>query len=202
MGVPSFFAFLRNKFTGIVTDVEVDTSSPLDSSSQLQKRPFDCDNLYLDLNGVIHTCVNVPEPQTEQQWMGKVTAYLDHLIHIAQPKELIFLALDGVAPRAKMNQQRARRFVSARERAQAAEAAKARTSKREADDMKVDPGASFDSNSITPGTPFMLRLGELLAAFVKQRTVSKHPDWAGRTVILSDSSSPGEGEHKIIAFIR
>lgn len=59
--------------------------------------------------------------------------------------QVMFLAVDGVAPRAKMNQQRSRRFRSAKE---------AEVNEKKARDRgeELPSEARFDSNCITPGT--------------------------------------------------
>ena len=87
--------------------------------------------------------------------MSKVFAYLDHIFRMVRPRRLLYMAIDGVAPRAKMNQQRSRRFKSARE----AEKMRAEALAKGEPEPKGEP---FDSNCITPGTPFMARLSEHL----------------------------------------
>jgi 5'-3' exonuclease len=54
------------------------------------------------------------------------------------------MAVDGVAPRAKMNQQRSRRFRTAKE-------AKELREKAERKGEKLPAEKAFDSNCITPG---------------------------------------------------
>ena len=56
-----------------------------------------------------------PPPETEDDMNLAVTYYLERVFAAARPRKLLFMAIDGVAPRAKMNQQRARRFRSAQE---------------------------------------------------------------------------------------
>jgi 5'-3' exoribonuclease 1 len=104
------------------------------------------------------------------------------------------VAIDGVAPRAKMNQQRSRRFKAARDLEESRAQAVAR-----GEDLPKDE--VFDSNCITPGTKFMAEISENLKFLLRKR-VKEDPSWQGLKVILSGHERPGEGEHKIVEFIR
>ena len=66
-----------------------------------------------------------------------------------------YLALDGVAPRAKMNQQRSRRFMAVRE------SSSRRPSALDSAAGEDDGDGKFDHNAITPGTEFMQQLGRV-----------------------------------------
>ena len=120
--------------------------------------------------------------------------YIEHLFGKIKPKQLFFMAIDGVAPRAKMNQQRARRFRTALD----AERAREKAIKAGAEMPKESP---FDSNCITPGTEFMARLTQQLKYFISKKA-SEDSDWQGVEVVLSGHEVPGEGEHKIMEYIR
>lgn len=142
---------------------------PIDVSSS-NPNGIEFDNLYVDMNNIVHPCCH-PEgqaqPPTEGHMMLDIFKYMDRLMSTVRPRRLVYLAIDGVAPRAKMNQQRSRRFRAAQESAEKAEKVAARLKEMVAAGMKIPTATDpFDSNSITPGTEFMGRLSEALQYYV------------------------------------
>ena len=92
---------------------------PLPQPHSAPLSTFACRNLFLDTNGIIHSGTHPPGGEIihdEAQIFANMHAILDRIVALANPKDLLFIAVDGVAPRAKINQQRARRFVAARDR--------------------------------------------------------------------------------------
>lgn len=65
-----------------------------------------------------------PAPETEEEMMVEIFKYTERVVNMVRPRRLLFMAIDGVAPRAKMNQQRSRRFRSAQEAQEKEEARK------------------------------------------------------------------------------
>ncbi|WAQ88383.1 hypothetical protein PtA15_9A510 [Puccinia triticina] len=158
-------------------------SSTIVAIQALQRPILKCDSTFSPRNFFL----------TEPEIFSGIFAALEHLFTLAKPRRLFFLAVDGVAPRAKMNEQRSRRF-------KAAQATDAMMKRRLEYHRRSDP-ISFDSNCITPGTPFMARLHEQLKYFINKK-VSEDPTWQTVQVILSGHDVPGEGEHKIMEYIR
>lgn len=134
------------------------------------------------MNGIIHMCSHPDDNNphfriTEERIFKDIFHYIEVLFRMIRPQKLFFMAVDGVAPRAKMNQQRGRRFRSAKE-----------ADKMEAEALKkgekLPTEARFDSNCITPGTEFMARLHEQLQYFINEK-ISHDILWQKCTVVLS-----------------
>lgn len=131
-------------------------------------------HLYLDFNGFIHGSLHKLKDQemdiNEKNILKQCCEDLKEIVEIIQPKKSLYIAIDGVAPKAKMMQQRYRRYKSSLE------------------------SKEWDTNAITPGTEFMKKLARKLKIFSKK--------FGLETLIISDASIPGEGEHKILQYMK
>ena len=152
-------------------------------------------HLYLDFNGGIYQVIR-DEIKTEEALIIHAVDYLETICKIIPNLELIYIAIDGVCPRAKMEQQRQRRFHSI--------CRKNRSTKiNEMFGSNIDKSSvnnSIDTNMITPGTRFMYNLSDA----IKQRISDKDSFFKTNNVhiIFSDSSIPQEGEHKLLHHIK
>ncbi|KAL4795368.1 XRN 5'-3' exonuclease N-terminus-domain-containing protein [Aspergillus venezuelensis] len=217
MGVPALFRWLSKKYPKIISSVieeqpyEVNGETiPVDATGP-NPNGEEMDNLYLDMNGIVHPCTHPegkPPPANEQEMMIEIFKYTDRVVNMVRPRKLLMIAVDGVAPRAKMNQQRARRFRSAQEAREQDEKKQEFQKLLAKQNGDKDQGLqeeviqkTWDSNVITPGTPFMDILAASLRYWIAYK-LNTDPAWEKMKIIISDATVPGEGEHKIMEFIR
>ena len=169
MGIPCFYSYIVKNHNKIIHEFMKIT-----------------DNLYIDSNSIIYDCVNQLDinPKSdnyENLLIQLIIKRLQSLISFVAPKKKCLIAFDGVAPLAKLNQQRCRRFKSSYEK-----------TIMNVIGEKTDTN-KWDTTAITPGTKFMKKLS---ASIYKNFSNNKIE------YILSCSDKIGEGEHKIYEFIR
>lgn len=177
MGIPQYFRSITQKFPAII-DHNVPT----------------CSRLFLDLNCAIHQCTNnilqmnqvLTKEAIEKDIVNHTIEYISKISTYIKPTDLLFIAIDGIPPRAKIVQQRKRRFVSSWRDALI------NKKKRESHTVFTD----WDRNAITPGTKFMNYLSDELHHYFDQAEKYSFK------VILSDSNEAGEGEAKILDYIK
>jgi 5'-3' exoribonuclease 2 len=90
MGVPSFFRWIVQKYPKVTSQCKEDSPKvvkdiilPLDATRP-NPNGSEYDNLYLDMNGIIHPCThpeNKPAPKTEDEMYLEIFKYvfLHHL---------------------------------------------------------------------------------------------------------------------------
>lgn len=83
--MPKFFRWLTERY-------------PLTQDKLTESSSVDIDNLYLDMNGIIHNCTHANEARvdaSEPEMIRKCFLYIERLVRIADPKKVLFMAIDG-----------------------------------------------------------------------------------------------------------
>ena len=193
MGVPGFFAWLWKKYKS--TNF-VFSRSP--KYAHMQHLIKNISRLYLDTNCAIHpVCFKILAENKDfndynklhDKMIKEVIEYIDYLFNYTQPTDLFYISIDGVAPSAKLKQQRSRRFKSIKDK-QLFDSIKRKHNK---------PVDKFWTNScITPGTKFMVLLNKELSKYCE----NKKKEYPNLKIIFSTCNTPAEGEHKVLQHIR
>jgi len=144
--------------------------------------------LFMDCNSIIYDAVHsLPYDSTqkdayETQIINKVILSVENYINIIKPTTTVFIAFDGVAPFAKMEQQRTRRYRTAYVKSL----------------LSPSSTSEWDTSAITPGTHFMMNLSKRVQyAFENMENKYKVSN-----IIVSGANEPGEGEHKLFEYLR
>lgn len=192
MGIPRLFAWLCQYYPQCLIKMK--------QGQSFEDLKLDVECYALDNNAIIHpVCQKAhgygnsdpkksflhrkPKPKSsphEKQIFSALCRKTDELRKIVNPSKRFIFATDGVACSAKMCQQRQRRFISA---------------------ISRDKSQTFDSNSITTGSEFMNNLSKYVHINI-QRQLAENPEWRELEVMFSNEKVPGEGEHKIIQYMK
>ena len=215
MGVPGLYPWISEIYKDVILKFNFDNSDgknkDIFNSNLLNFTGGIIDALYIDGNAIIHPIMQFVfnygekkraiEPYSDLSYKEKIDKSFElffeaivKIIDMTLPDKIIYLAIDGPAPLAKMAQQRQRRFVSSAKLIDNKKPYIYEIKNNEQNDEKFDP------TSITPGTEFMYSLFKFLR--YKIRLYLNLKAKPNLKFILSPSTNPGEGEHKILDYIR
>ena len=177
MGVPSYFAYIIKNHVSIIRKMK----------QLIHARVF-FKRLYMDCNSILYDVFHsIKEPFENEDALHdvilqKTVLKIEEYIQQIQPEEILYIAFDGVAPFAKMEQQRNRRYKSA----------------FQAQLIKETDVKKVSTSMFTPGTKFMKKLSiYMTGAFLGKETM-----YRVSKIILATPSEPGEGEHKLYEHLR
>ena len=128
---------------------------------------------------------------------NRIMEILFELVQKIRPTEYLVMAVDGVAPMAKITQQRKRRYKSAKDKAVKPEDVEDPENSSSGKDLTP----IFDSNCITPGTRFMTLIDEYIQRFINDNLAVRNNIFPEK-IVYSSHLTPGEGEHKFFEMIR
>lgn len=169
-------------------------------NSLVNRIGFNNEGICFDMNGLLHkiaeetyaygktygTVENIKkmaamtEAELDAEYFTNLKNKIISILRTIQPKQYVIFCVDGVAPKAKINQQRMRRYMS-----------------KLVEYTGIKPKFIFNSNCITPGTKFMEIINVKLENWFSSNR-ELFPDY----LIYSSHRQPGEGEHKMFNHLR
>ena len=177
MGIPSYFSYIVKNHANIIKKI-----------NYLDK----IDNFYLDSNSIIYDTLRLigekyenDDTKFEKLLIKETIKKLNEYINLISPKKTLIIAFDGVAPVAKLEQQRTRRY-------------KSYLLSKLTSEINKSSKTTWNKTAITPGTKFMSKLGKQITKYYN----TKFNNINNINIIISDSNEVGEGEHKIFNYIR
>lgn len=184
MGVPGFFGWLLRHY----------------KENKIIKQNLDdpINILYVDANCLIHpqcriimdNCPTITDiEKLEYKMLQRVENYLNYLFAFCGPSDEFYIAVDGSAPLAKINQQRRRRI-------RAIEDNDIRNNIKKKYGVKTNN--VWNNTKITPGTEFMEKLHNHMLKYIEELS-KRNPNVK---ITYSSYHTSGEGEHKILEDIR
>jgi 5'-3' exonuclease len=176
MGIPSYFSYI--------------VKNNINTLQKLSANPIRVHNLYMDCNSIIYDAVyklkaTVITDNVMNAIISFVIQSIREYIELLKPTNNVFIAFDGVAPVAKLEQQRSRRFKSYY------------TNNINRSLFNSTEPEPWNTSAITPGTQFMKTLDESVKAAFGVPALYNLTN-----IIFSGSNDHGEGEHKIFEYIR
>jgi 5'-3' exoribonuclease 1 len=192
MGIYNFFGWFKNNFNGAF--------KKLPEGKNFENINVQIDNLLIDMNGLFHNSTQriyeygnfkqrnpnfkrrqLSDNKLQLRVFEDICKNVDILVNLVKPKKRLIMAVDGTAPFSKQVQMRRRRFKSALE--------------RDENEMKFDP------NCISPGTKFMDHLSRYIDWYIRKKA-TEDPLWKNIEIIFSNEKVPGEGEQKLMNYIK
>ena len=196
MGIPGLFSNILKKYKETIDWKNIST-----------------DYYFMDFNSFMHLVISkyISENMEELKKISQVkieTKIIKFLIEkteeivtqIVKPQKILYIAIDGSVPLAKMTQQRSRRYkgIIMNEYIQQLR-----------EKYKIEKGKPivnnevWDSVNISPGTIFMKKVSDSFKKVIKTGIFCKHlTNISNFKIFFSDTNTPGEGEHKIMIYIR
>lgn len=198
MGVHKLFPNISNKYKNNV----IFTLNSINDSSQ--SKINNLHELFLDANCLLHpvsmkvysehkSLFITNLPKLEFMMIEENIKYIEMLISLTKPSELVYIAIDGVAPFAKNKQQYCRRYKSVHDN---------NMTKKFANKYNIPYEKPWNNSAITPGTAFMDKIVNGVIQYLMIKQEQNKDNSHKIKYIFSSAYTPNEGEHKILQYIR